>query len=238
MEQAYEILGMHCESCTKKIKTALEADENIISAKVTLKPSKAALNLKKNLTDQSINELLSSAGEYKLKNKSTTNQKSLEDEKKESIYPLYLIVIYILITVTTPALSSNNFNISWLMHKFMAGFFIVFSFFKLLDLNGFASAFRGYDLLAKRFKVYGFTYPFIELILGITFLTEVFLPYAYILTIIIMGFGSIGVLQSLLKKNTIQCACLGTVLNLPMTKITLIENLTMVVMALVMLLNN
>ena len=47
----------------------------------------------------------------------------------------------------------------------------------------------------------------------------------------LMGVSSIGVVQSLLKKRAIQCACLGTIFNLPMTKITLFEDLLMVAMA-------
>ena len=57
----------------------------------------------------------------------------------------------------------------------------------------------------------------------------------YIATIFLMSFSSIGVIQSVLDKRKIRCACLGAVFNLPMSTITIIENLTMVVMACVML---
>jgi hypothetical protein len=50
-----------------------------------------------------------------------------------------------------------------------------------------------------------------------------------------MGVGAVGVLRVLLDKRSIRCACLGTALNLPMTKVTLIEDLTMAAMAAVML---
>ena len=50
-----------------------------------------------------------------------------------------------------------------------------------------------------------------------------------------MAIGSIGVFQALREKKTIQCACLGTALKLPMTKVTLIEDVGMGVMALLML---
>ena len=148
---------------------------------------------------------------------------------------IFLIVGYIIGVVVFAGYSSDNLSYSWLMRQFMAGFFITFSFFKLLDLEGFVSAFRGYDLVARRYPAYGWAYPFIELMLGVSYLTGILLVPAYIATIIIMGVGAIGVLKVLLNKNSIQCACLGTVLNLPMTKVTLIENTTMVVMAAVML---
>src|SRR5258708_19116258 len=45
------------------------------------------------------------------------------------------------------------------------------------------------------------------------------------ITLIIMSIGSIGVAQAIAKKQKIQCACLGTRIHLPMTKITLIEDI-------------
>jgi hypothetical protein len=50
-----------------------------------------------------------------------------------------------------------------------------------------------------------------------------------------MGFSSIGVIQSVLNKKKIQCACLGAVFNLPMSTVTIIEDLLMVSMAVYMI---
>ena len=47
--------------------------------------------------------------------------------------------------------------------------------------------------------------------------------------------NSAYVTQALLQKRKIRCACLGTILKLPMSGITLLEDLLMGVMALVML---
>jgi len=51
-----------------------------------------------------------------------------------------------------------------------------------------------------------------------------------------MFVGLIGVSKSVIQKSMIQCACLGTVFNLPMSYITIIENGIMLSMALFMLL--
>jgi prepilin signal peptidase PulO-like enzyme (type II secretory pathway) len=69
-------------------------------------------------------------------------------------------------------------------------------------------------------SAYGFVYPFIELALGIAYLLQWQPFYTNIATIVVMGFSSIGVIQSLLKKRKTQCACLGTIFNLPMSTIT------------------
>ena len=118
----------------------------------------------------------------------------------------------------------------------MGSFFISFSFFKLLDLKGFAESYSTYDLIAKRISGYAFVYPFIELGLGIAYLIEWELLFTNIFTLIVMAVSSFGVIQSVLNKRKIRCACLGAVFNLPMTTITIIEDLLMVGMALFSLL--
>lgn len=121
------------------------------------------------------------------------------------------------------------------MRHFMAGFFLTFSFFKLLDPPGFVSAYRGYDLLAHRSKVWAWSYPYIELALGVLYLINLFPLGVNVVTLGLMLIGAAGVLKALLDKQAIRCACLGTALNLPMTKVTLVEYLTMAVMAAAML---
>jgi len=78
------------------------------------------------------------------------------------------------------------------MRYFMAGFFIVFSFFKFLDLKGFAESYSMYDILAMKVNTYGFIYPFIELSLGIAYLTNFKPTYTNAVTIAVMGLSSIG----------------------------------------------
>jgi len=51
----------------------------------------------------------------------------------------------------------------------------------------------------------------------------------------VMGVSTVGVVQSLLARRKIRCACLGTVFNLPMSSVTLTEDLLMVGMAAAML---
>jgi hypothetical protein len=117
------------------------------------------------------------------------------------------------------------------MNFFMAGFFLVFSFFKLLNLRGFAKAYQTYDPVAKKVPLYGYLYPGIELILGLGYLVQIYPLVINLITFIVMGISSVGVLASLAQKKTIQCACLGTFFDLPMSKLTLFEDLLMMGMA-------
>jgi copper chaperone CopZ len=117
------------------------------------------------------------------------------------------------------------------MRYFMAGFFLVFAFFKLLDVRAFASAYAGYDLLAARWQGWGMVYPFVELALGMAYLANYNPVLTSWATIIVMGFSAIGVIRAVMSKTKIQCACLGTVFKLPMSTVTIVEDLGMVLMA-------
>jgi len=121
------------------------------------------------------------------------------------------------------------------MLKYMGVFFIIFSGAKLLDVKGFSQAFKQYDLFAKYIPFYSTSYPFIELAIGIIFLTGFYTTIAAIVTLVIMGVGSIGVSKNLLSKNKVQCACLGTKIKVPLTKVTLLENIIMLIMAIMLL---
>lgn len=121
------------------------------------------------------------------------------------------------------------------MVTYMGIFFLVFSFMKVLDWKGFVDAFSNYDLISKNIRLYGWVYPGIEIVLGILFLTNSFIIYAAWVTLFIMGIGAIGVTIKLLKKEKFQCACLGTKINVPLTKVTLLEDILMAGMAAIIL---
>src|SRR5687767_14992555 len=104
-----------------------------------------------------------------------------------------------------------------------------------MNLKGFAEGYGSYDVVAKKIPAWGFIYPFIELGLGFAFLIS-FQPLGTnIVTFLVMCISSIGVIQSLIRKTTFQCACLGTIIKLLLSKITLFEDLLMVVMSAVMI---
>lgn len=162
------------------------------------------------------------------------------DKKSEGFFktykPLLVIVGIILLAAVTATISARG---TWEdgMVSFMAGFFLVFAGLKLLDVAGFAEGYSTYDLLAHRVKAYGYVYPFLELALGLLYLTRTNLPATNIATIILMLFSGIGVAIKISKKEKFQCACLGTMIKVPLTKVTLIEDFGMAAMALVMLLS-
>jgi Heavy metal binding domain len=161
----------------------------------------------------------------------------LTETRDGNILPLF-IILGLIVLVAFIATINNPFRyFDWhsFMNNLMAGYFIVFAGFKLLDVHGFSQGFAMYDLLAKRLPVYGFIYPFVELILGLTLLTGSHLLLAYTASLIIMTFSGIGVAIKLYKKEQFQCACLGTFLKVPLTTVSLAEDLGMGAMSLFML---
>jgi copper chaperone CopZ len=234
MIRTYTINGMTCEGCVAKVTYLLEQHSNISLAEIELKNNTATLTVEKEIAIDELRRLFEAHPKYTI-----TFSNSNEDKQNKRVFTTYkpLLLIFLFIAATTAIVSIDNGKIDvmlW-MRYFMAGFFIVFSFFKFLNLTGFAESYAMYDILAKRVKIYGLVYPFIELILGAAYLTGFEPTITYIATICIMGFSSIGVIQSVLDKKKIRCACLGAVFNLPMSMVTIIENLIMVLMALIML---
>jgi hypothetical protein len=114
---------------------------------------------------------------------------------------------------------------------FMGVFFVVFAGFKFVGYKMFAMMFAGYDVIAKRFKPYAYAYPFIELCLGIFYLTASLPITRDIITAIVMGVGTIGVTQEIKKRSGIHCACLGNIIKLPLSTVSLIEDVGMGLMA-------
>ena len=154
--------------------------------------------------------------------------------KWRQLFPLFLIFGFLWSVNGLNALV-YDLSVRDFMLDLMTSFYLVFSFFKFLDLRGFVTAFRGYDPLANRLALYGYIYPFIELTLGLMFLTSFAIDLALYMTLFILGLTTVGVINQLRQKNKIVCACLGSVLNLPMTEATLIENLIMIAMAMILI---
>jgi len=149
--------------------------------------------------------------------------------------PLIIIFACIFLYTIIRLIQHGAWDTLFVMRNFEGAFFIIFGAFKLLNWQGFVSSYQRYDIIAARSKCYAYAYPIIELSLGIAYLTAYQLLVTSIITLLIMIISTIGVAQALSKKQALSCACLGTVFKLPMTYVTLIEDLLMGFMALVMI---
>jgi copper chaperone CopZ len=233
MTHTYTIEGMTCNGCRTDVENKLNQIGAVLKATVNLEEEEAVIEMNKHISILELQNSLPS--KYNIIEKASKVSTIVIDEKSQlqQLFPLFLIFGYI--GVAAILLNYKSQGVSGFMLDFMGLFYVVFSFFKLLDLKGFPDSFRMYDPIAKKIPLYGWIYPFIEVGLGLLFLMRIQLIPALIITIIILGITTIGVTKVLLDKKSIQCACLGTALKLPMTKATFIENTVMLVMAVVML---
>tara|TARA_B100000674_G_scaffold151046_1_gene120185 strand:+ start:128 stop:838 length:711 start_codon:yes stop_codon:yes gene_type:complete len=233
---------MTCSSCKASVENSLNLLDQVKSCHVDIRLGELTLILNKDIDLKSlqnsipkkyfINKEISSSDRLSEIKSDSSNKKS----KLEQLKPLFLILFYI--TSASILLNFRDWNWNNFMLDFMGLFFISFSFFKMLDLEGFSKSFKMYDPLAKKVSFYGISYPFIETALGLMFLMKIEVFSALILSIFVLGLTTIGVIKILISKKSIQCACLGSVLKLPMTEATFIENAIMIFMSIFMLLNS
>lgn len=233
MTHTYTVTGMTCSSCEAKVKSALLKLPHVTSAEVSKETNTATISMDKHIHLTELQKALDS--KYQISPAENTNQIEPVQSWVQTYKPILLIFSFILGITLVIQLKHQSFHwMEWMTH-FMAGFFLVFSFFKFLNLQGFAESYRMYDVVAKRIPAWGYGYPFVELGLGLAYLLHLQPFTTNIVTFIVMSVSLIGVLQSVLNKRNIQCACLGTVFNLPMSTVTIIEDGLMIGMSGMML---
>jgi len=235
MKHTYKITGMTCDSCKDKITQALQSIPEITKVEIDREKGFADISMSEHVQTPVMQEALSTLGDYSI---SMDMGASMEQAKKKNhfkdLIPLFVIVGAILLfSIIMTLVIGKDFQFG--MRMFMGGFFAVFGILKVLKLKDFAVAYKEYDIIAKHSSLYAHAYPFIELALGILYFINIIPLTTNILTIIVMGIGATGVYIKLRKHEEIPCACLGTVFKVPMTWVTLAEDLLMVIMAIIMI---
>ncbi|MFT3980550.1 MAG: cation transporter [Ferruginibacter sp.] len=233
MTHTYKITGMTCSSCEAKVKSSLLILPDVTGVEVSKEKQSATISMDKHIPLSTFQNAL----DKKYSITAMEHNETAEQAKSwlATYKPILLIFAYITAVAIIAAMQQYGFNWMRGMNIFMAGFFLTFSFFKMLDLKGFAESYAMYDIVAKKIKAWGFIYAFIELALGIAYATGFQPLLTNIATLMVMSISIIGVLQTVLNKRKIQCACLGAVFNLPMSTVTIIEDALMMVMSAVMI---
>lgn len=165
-------------------------------------------------------------------------QEKMNTSEKQPFVQRYkpIFVIISTVAISAAALALIDGRIYRFMETFMGLFFINFAMFKLIDLKGFVEGFTLYDLIAKRSRIYAFFYPFIELVLGLLYLIAFIPIITNSITLSLMLISGFGVIKAIITSDEqLQCACLGTSLNVPLSTVSIIENFGMAVMAFFML---
>jgi len=233
MTHTYKVTGMTCGSCEAKVKSSILMLPNVTEVEVSKDKQTATISMEKHIALSTFQNAL----DKKYSITAIEHNENAEQAKNwfATYKPILLIFAYITTLSIIAGTHQNTFHWMQAMNVFMAGFFLTFSFFKLLDLNGFAESYSMYDIIARKVKAWGFIYAFVELALGVAYATNFEPLTTNIVTLIVMIISIIGVLQSVLDKQKIKCACLGAVFNLPMSTVTIIEDGLMIAMSAFML---
>ncbi len=235
MEQVFLVGGMTCGGCISRVQSAILAVPGVQSVQIDLANGQAKVRSEEKISLAELRTALAPMPHYRINDAANSAATSMQGSDAtgafQKFWPLILIGLFLLAISSSVAWGSPE-PMRRAMEVFMGGFFLAFSFFKFLDLRGFVQSFSRYDLLAKRSPLYAWIYPFLELALGFGWGFAGGTLAIALVTLLLMGFGAIGVIRAVRQKQAIQCACLGTVFQLPMTRVTIIEDLLMVIMSL------
>ena len=150
----YALQGLHCNACIGRVTKKLEPLADSVA--VTLDPMQVVLT--NPVADVgALQAAVAEAGKYQLlapapgavSSDSPVNvwgEQEAQASWLATYSPLLMIIGYILGAVLLVQWGHGGFaaiTADETMRYFMAGFFLVFSFFKLLDINAFADAYTG-----------------------------------------------------------------------------------------------
>jgi copper chaperone CopZ len=235
MTHTYSITGMTCSGCETKVRHLLSAVPGVSNVTIDLAQGSATVEMNSHVPTTQLQAALAAYPKYSLTDAGNPAPAEIDQEEKKSWITTYkpILLIFAYITAATVIIEWNHgaFSLMRWMNHFMAGFFLVFSFFKMLDLPGFADSYSTYDIIAKKWRGWGFFYAFIEVALGLAYVANFQPVITNWITLIVMAISIIGVLQSVFNKRKIKCACLGAVFNLPMSTVTIIEDALMIGMS-------
>lgn len=123
-----------------------------------------------------------------------------------------------------------------LVEAFIAMAMVLLGMLKLQNLQGFATGFVQYDLLARRYVPYAGLYAFLETGAGLLMLAGIGVWLAAPLVLVASSIGAVSVFKAVyLEKRDLNCACVGGGSRVPLGFISLTENLLMMAMSVWML---
>ena len=239
LHQKYFISEIKCKKCSDRVTSGLK--RKWPDARIEITDNLTVLNIhyKQTLSITEVHEGLLEIGKYKVTVWDNKNEAETVPQSKKGLlalitklYPLYLIFSYIGVSVVLVG-HHKGFTEMQHLNMFMGLFYIVFSFFKLLNLQGFVKTFTKYDPIAIVLPKYGYFYPWIEVLLGLAYLYSYQVLVADIATLTIFSLNLGGVSRSLYLGQELECACLGSMLKLPLTAVTIAEDLMMIIMAII-----
>jgi len=240
--QHFYIRGMHCDGCQRKLQRSIMGMGGISSVRIDIESGKAIMQSAEPISREQLAGAIKSAGEKYSLAETPLPSSIVFAKKMKKFAPLIIAFSSVCLITAIPQLI-YGFNLHDAMHIFMGAFFLIFGGLKVFNWASFAESYRMYDPLAKRSAFYAHIYPAIEIYLGVSYASRFLeVPFkailfpevvANIVTIVILGIATSGILQKLSKREEVRCACVGG-FNIPITWFTVFENILMIAMAIAM----
>ena len=142
---------------------------------------------------------------------------------------LIFMLSYIYFYITKGNIDTKQKRIQY-MNNTMGIMFIVLACLKIFNLTEFSEIFKQYDLISQSLPFYSKLYPFIELLLGFLFLHQSYIPYIYYITLLVISSNLISTLLILRTGASLPCGCMGGLINLKLSYLSVLENMLMLIM--------
>jgi hypothetical protein len=144
------------------------------------------------------------------------------------------IVIYIFSDFYTKNVE-NDTEFNNKISNYMGFIFLSFGFLKLYDIHKFVTIFNKYDIISQKINLYPYLYPFIEILVGLALINNYQMIHFIKLIIALMMISIGSVVVSLYRGQELRCGCLGSFFHIPLSYVTLSENIMMLVMGIMYL---
>lgn len=159
--------------------------------------------------------------------------KPVADPQATSYRPVAALFAMTALTALAAAYAVTGSLFTLLAAEWFVGFsMVVLALLKLQNIEGFATMFLNYDLLARRWVPYGYLYPFAEGLAGVLMIAGVLTWLSVPLALFIGTIGAVSVFKAVyIDRRELKCACVGGASNVPLGFVSLTENLMMIAMA-------
>ena len=142
MKHTYKVSGMTCNNCVAKVKSELLKLPGVLSSEVTLNLGKATIEMSNHISISALQEAISPQKKYLITaDNNDQGQTAFVVEEAKGWFQTYkpiLLIFFYIILISSAVVYSYELHFKDWMNFFMAQFFFAFSFFKFLDLKGFA----------------------------------------------------------------------------------------------------
>lgn len=232
--QTFYVSGMHCDACKERIEGALREVSGLRHVHIDREHATLTVEADHELDPAGLTQIVQKVGDY------TITDAAPREKKGKGVLGTYapLLVVFVIIVAYAVGMAvwgSGAATILSFIRDAMTAFFVVFGVLEVITLSSFSKLFASYDPIAKRVPGYAVLYPFLLVAFGVLMFFHIGVAVIAALTIIIFGSQTYGIIPLIRRGERVQCACIGTAFALPLSWVTVAENIGMIGMAAVML---